>query len=136
MTLGGLTELAERLRAHAEAIKNLAAKATMGADMTSAAVVIDQLLGLYADIHAANESEIVKRIGDLVAGPGKARIVLVMPHAEMMALAQFLKRLGFEDCTRYAAPSMTYGDRPEADIIWSGVLTLQRGLAEAGHAPR
>jgi hypothetical protein len=63
-------------------------------------------------------------------------ITIRLPDDEAEALAQFMKRLGFEDCARFAAITTTYGGRCEADVIWSGILTLQRGLAEAGFAPR
>jgi hypothetical protein len=31
---------------------------------------------------------------------------------------------------------VTYSGVSEADTIWSSILTLQRGLADAGYAPR
>jgi hypothetical protein len=130
MTPDGLTELARRLRNHADSIQNHAAT---GADMTAAAVVIEGIVKLHADIHIGEQTNVVQGVLRLI---GATRITLDLPSSEAMALAQFLTRLTFEDCTRYAAPSITYGERPEADVIWQGVLILQRGLAEAGYAPR
>jgi hypothetical protein len=55
---------------------------------------------------------------------------------EATALAEFLKRLDYEDCARFAAPFVSYDGLSEADTIWAAVLTLQRGLGEAGYIPR
>jgi hypothetical protein len=55
---------------------------------------------------------------------------------EAVALAQFVKRIGYEDVNRFASPCITYGGRSEADVMWSAVCVLQRDLAEAGFAPR
>jgi hypothetical protein len=72
----------------------------------------------------------------LVTSPGRAEIALGMRTNEATALAEFMTRLGYEDCTRFAASNVTYNGIPEADAIWSGLQTLQRALAEAGFAPR
>jgi hypothetical protein len=61
-------------------------------------------------------------------------IVFRLPDDEAMALAQFCFRFAFEDCARYAAITVSYSGRPEADVIWSALLTLQRQLGEAGIA--
>jgi hypothetical protein len=63
-------------------------------------------------------------------------ITLDMPANELAALAQLVKRIGFEDVKRFAASSMTYGARSEGDMMWSAVCLLQRQLADAGFAPR
>lgn len=55
---------------------------------------------------------------------------------EAAALAQFVKRIGYEDCAKFAAVCWTYNGRAEADVMWSAICTLQRQLAEAGFAPR
>jgi hypothetical protein len=55
---------------------------------------------------------------------------------EAAALAQLVKRLGFEDVSRFASPCWTYGARSEGEVMWSAVCTVQRQLAEAGFAPR
>jgi hypothetical protein len=72
-----LTDLIRRLRGHAKAIKNSAAR-TMGQDMLAAAMVIKQQL-LYLDA------------GDLVAA---------VPANE--ALAQMAKRFLYEDAVRFS----------------------------------
>lgn len=47
-----------------------------------------------------------------------------------MALAQFMKRVGRDDCTRLA------GDQCEADDMFDGFIALRQALGEAGFAPR
>jgi hypothetical protein len=106
--------LVRRLRDHAKAIKNAAAARTMGQDMLAAALVIEQQV-------------LLRDGGDVVAA---------LPANEATALTELLGRIGYEDCARLAASTVTYGGRSEADTIWSGVLTLQRKLAAAGFAPR
>jgi hypothetical protein len=110
-----LPRLVRRLRDHAKKINNRACQG-MGQDMLAAALVIEQRL-IYRDTPAD------MLVGDL--SPDKAR-----------ALAEFLSRIGFEDCARLASPTVTCDGISEADAIWSGVMTLQRGLADAGFAPR
>jgi hypothetical protein len=61
---------------------------------------------------------------------------LHMPEDELRALAQFVKRIGYEDVNRFAAVSYTYGNRSEGDCMWSAVGLLRDALAEAGFAPR
>jgi hypothetical protein len=65
-----------------------------------------------------------------------AMIALSLPAAEATAIAAFLKRLGYEDCARITVRDVTYDSAEEADLIWSGVLSLRRGLEEAGPAHR
>jgi type IV secretion system protein VirB11 len=72
----------------------------------------------------------------LMTPPGRTDIALGMRANEATAFAKFIQGLGYEDCTRFAAPNVTYNGIPEADAIWSGLQTLQRALAEAGFAPR
>jgi hypothetical protein len=110
-----LPKLVRRLRDHAKKINNRAC-AQMGQDMLAAALVIERQL-IYRDIPA-----------DMPVGD--------MPADEAMALAEFLTRIGFEDCVRFASQTVTYDGASEAHTIWSGVRTLQRGLADAGFAPR
>lgn len=50
--------------------------------------------------------------------------------AQAMALAQFMKRVGRDDCTRLA------GDQCEADDMFDGFIALRQALGEAGFAPR
>jgi hypothetical protein len=109
-----ISDLIRRLRKHAMGIKNAAATRTMGQDILTAALVIEQQV-------------LIRDVGDAVAA---------LPANEGTALATLLGRIGYEDCTRFAATTVTYGDRSEADTIWSGVTTLQRKLAAAGFAPR
>jgi hypothetical protein len=63
-------------------------------------------------------------------------IPLVLPFDEAAALAQFVKRIDYETCAKFAAVCWTYGNRAESDVMWSAVCLLQRQLAEAGFAPR
>jgi hypothetical protein len=55
---------------------------------------------------------------------------------EAAALAQFVKRLGYDDCVRKASLFVFYSGRTEGDVMWSAICLLQRQLAEAGFAPR
>jgi hypothetical protein len=110
-----LPELVRRLRDHAKKINNRACE-DMGQDMLAAALTIEQQL-ILRDIPT---DMLVRSLS-----ADKAR-----------ALAEFLGRIGLEDCARFASPTVTYDGVSEADTIWSGLLTLQRGLAEAGFAPR
>jgi hypothetical protein len=107
MTPDGLTELARRLRAHADGIRNPAAKSIMGVDMTAASEVIEGIVMLHAEIHAGEQTNVVQGVLRLI---GATRITLDLPTFEAMALAQFLKRLGFEDVARFAAVAVTYDD--------------------------
>jgi hypothetical protein len=109
-----VSDLVRRLRDHARAIKNAAAIRTMGQDMLTAALLIERQV-------------LIRDVGDVVAA---------LPTSEGTALAALLSRIGYEDCTRFAATGVTYGGKSEADTIWSGVRTLQRKLAAAGFAPR
>jgi hypothetical protein len=61
------------------------------------------------------------------------KIVLALPRDEAMALAQMYKRFCYEDAERFA--DRHDGGR-ERDTMLEGILSLQRGLAEAGFAPR
>jgi hypothetical protein len=61
------------------------------------------------------------------------KIVLALPRDEAMALAQMCKRFCYEDAERFA--DRHDGGR-ERDTMLEGILSLQRGLAEAGFAPR
>jgi hypothetical protein len=54
------------------------------------------------------------------------------PRPEATALACLVGRLDEKDCARLAASCTTYGGRPERDVMWSGLLTLQGALAFAG----
>jgi hypothetical protein len=63
------------------------------------------------------------------------RLELPSPD-EAAALAQFVKRLGYDDCVRKASLFVFYSGRTEADVMWAAVCLLQRRLADAGFAPR
>jgi hypothetical protein len=63
-------------------------------------------------------------------------IALRPPDEETLALAQFVKRVDFETCSRFASLTLTYGGRSEVETIWCAVNSFQRQLAEAGLAPR
>ncbi len=63
-------------------------------------------------------------------------IPLCLPRNEAVALAQFVKRIDFDTCARFAALTVTYDGPAERNVIWSGVLTLQGALASAGYTTR
>jgi hypothetical protein len=66
-----------------------------------------------------------------------AKITIVLPEDEMQALAQLLKRLTYDDCTKLLSRTSHYPDgRQEADVMWAAVRAVERQFAEAGHAPR
>jgi hypothetical protein len=61
------------------------------------------------------------------------RVLLDLPPNEALALAQFVKRLGYDDCQRLGS---RYDGGIESEAMWSAVQKLQRALAAAGFAPR
>jgi hypothetical protein len=62
------------------------------------------------------------------------RVILELPsNDQARALAQFVKRLGYDDCERL---SSRYDGGEERDLMLAGIDKLQRALAEAGFAPR
>ena len=61
------------------------------------------------------------------------RILLELPPEQGHALAQFVKRTGFDDCKGLAS---RYDGGVEAEAMWEAICKLQRALAEAGFAPR
>lgn len=61
-TPGDLSALAARLRAQADSIRNPAAKAAMGADMTAAAQVIEDLVKLYEDVHSGDNANVLRAV--------------------------------------------------------------------------
>ncbi len=63
-------------------------------------------------------------------------IPLILPFDEAQALSQFVKRIGYEDVNRFAAPCVTYDDVNEGDVMWSAVCMLRTSLADAGFNPR
>ena len=71
-----------------------------------------------------------------MAGPETTTIPLELPPDEARALAQLVKRIDYEACTRFASTTTTYGGRSEADVMWSAICMLQRQLGEAGFAAR
>ena len=60
-------------------------------------------------------------------------IPLELPADEARALAQLLKRLGYDDAERL---SSRYDGGEERDAMLSGIDKLRHALAEAGFAPR
>jgi hypothetical protein len=63
-------------------------------------------------------------------------IPLELPRDEAAALSQFVKRIGYEDCAKFASKFVFYSRRTEADTVWSAIRMVQGQLAEAGFAPR
>jgi hypothetical protein len=61
------------------------------------------------------------------------KITLDIPNDQAMALAQLVKRLGYDDAERL---SSRYDGGAERDAMLAGVDNLQRALADAGFAPR
>ena len=61
------------------------------------------------------------------------KIMLELPADEAKALAQLVKRLGYDDAERL---SSRYDGGEERDAMLTGLDKLQRALAEAGFAPR
>jgi hypothetical protein len=61
------------------------------------------------------------------------KVTVNLPPDEAAALAQFVKRLGYDDAERL---SSRYDGGHERDLMLAGVDKLQRALAEAGFAPR
>ncbi len=113
MSADELTELARRLRSHADEIRNPAAAKAMGADMQAAADFIEKQLGRR---HLP--------AGDLLG-------TLTAPEA--MALAQLAKRFTYEDGERF---SSRHDGGAERDAMLAGIDKLRRALANAGFAPR
>jgi hypothetical protein len=64
------------------------------------------------------------------------QVILNMPIDELRALAQFVKRIDYDTCVKFASARTAYGRRCEGDVIWSAVNLLRAGLADAGFAPR
>jgi hypothetical protein len=62
-----------------------------------------------------------------------AKVTVELPADEATALAQLVKRLGYDDAERL---SSRYDGGEERDAMLSGVDKLRRALAEAGFAPR
>jgi len=63
-------------------------------------------------------------------------LTLYMPPDLLLAMALLLKRLDYNTCVKLAGPVGRFGNRCEADVMWSAVCELRRQLAEAGFAPR
>jgi hypothetical protein len=61
------------------------------------------------------------------------KIIVELPTDEAKALAQFVKRLGYDDAERL---SSRYDGGEERDAMLGGINKLRRALAAAGFAPR
>ena len=57
-------------------------------------------------------------------------VALELPKEEALALAQFVKRVGWHEFRNNAV------DDDEAYVIKSAIIKLQNALADAGYAPR
>jgi hypothetical protein len=71
----------------------------------------------------------------LMADPEAATIPLELPPDEAEALGQFVRRIDYDTCVRFADVDAMYGNRAECDVMWSAVRMLLHQLAEAGLAP-
>lgn len=63
-----------------------------------------------------------------------AIIPLELPLDEAEAFGQFVRRIDYDTCARFARIIARYGKRSECDVMWSAVRMLQHQLAEAGVA--
>ena len=63
-------------------------------------------------------------------------VTLCLPQSEGWALAQMIKRTGYDDCVKLSNRFERYNGRAECDVMWSAVGLLRDALAEAGFAPR
>jgi hypothetical protein len=61
------------------------------------------------------------------------KVVVELPPNEAMAVAQMVKRLGYDDAERL---SSRYDGGAERDLMLNGIDKLRRALAESGFAPR
>ena len=62
------------------------------------------------------------------------RVILELPsNDQAWALAQFVKRTGFDDCRRLGS---RYNGGAEAEEMWQAVQKLPQALKESGFAPR
>jgi hypothetical protein len=61
------------------------------------------------------------------------KVILDLPPEQGHALAQFVKRTGFDDCQRLGS---RYDGGEESEEMWAAVLSLQRALKESGFNPR
>jgi hypothetical protein len=61
------------------------------------------------------------------------KVIVELPAHEARALAQLVKRLGYDDAKRL---SSRYDGGEERDAMLSGIDKLRLALAEAGFAPR
>ena len=61
------------------------------------------------------------------------KVVLDLPLDEARALAQFVKRTGFDDCKRLAS---RYDGGVEAEEMWAAIQKLQSALKDSGFNPR
>jgi hypothetical protein len=71
-----------------------------------------------------------------MADPETTTIPLRLPSDEATALAQLVKRTGYDDCVRLSSRFDRYNGRAECDVMWSAVNLLRTALAEAGFSPR
>jgi hypothetical protein len=62
-----------------------------------------------------------------------AKVTVELPSDEASALAQLMKRLGYDDAERL---SSRYDGGEERDAMLSSIDKMRRALAEAGFAPR
>ncbi len=60
-------------------------------------------------------------------------VIIRIPPEQAEALAQFLKRTGFDDCRRLAS---RYDGGEEAEEMWAAIQKLQQALKEVGFNPR
>jgi hypothetical protein len=68
-----------------------------------------------------------------IGGRPMAKVIVELPVDEARALAQLVKRLGYDDAERL---SSRYDGGEERDAMLSSINKLRHALAEVGFAPR
>jgi hypothetical protein len=61
------------------------------------------------------------------------KVIIELPPEQGRALAQFVKRTGFDDCKRLGS---RYDGGEEAEEMWAAIQKLQQALKESGFNPR
>jgi hypothetical protein len=81
---------------------------------------------------STNSSPATQTLGGATK-PAWHTIILDLPADEAMALAQLVKRFGYDDAERL---SSRHDGGAERNAMLNGIGKLQSALADAGYAPR